>query len=240
MKNKLKYKDIVIADAGFVMNLPDRLDRKENAINVLNHLNITGWEFEDGVRFEDEEWRRYGCTQSYINIFKKAIDNDYDSIIVFEDDIKIANMANLEDVDNIFKQIKTKSRKYDFIALGTRPLHGSKIVKNSEYFGSISNCLCTQSFLYKKKFIKHAYNKLKNYQDNSCEYYKVFIDEFINDSCSHEQIYKIPNKLFRAGITIPMIFTQLASYSDNEKNFMNYEGWIEDSFWSALKNGENK
>lgn len=240
MKSKLKYKDIVIADAGFVMNLPDRPDRRENVINVLNQLEITGWEFEDGVRFETEEWRRYGCTQSYLNIFKKAIDNNYDSIIVFEDDIKIANMINSEQIDKIFKQIKKKSRWYDFIALGTRPLQGSSIVKSSENFGTISNCLCTQAFLYKKKFIKHAYNKLKNYQDHTCEYYKVFIDEFINDSCSHEQIYKRPNKLFRAGITIPMMFTQLASYSDNEKNFMNYEGWIEDSFWAALNKGSNK
>lgn len=236
----LKYKDIVIADAGFVMNLPDRADRRENVIRVLNELHITGWEFEDGVRIEDEEWRKFGCTQSYMNIFKKSIENNYSSIIVFEDDIKIANMINSEQIDDIFTQIKKKSRKYDFIALGTRPLWNSTIKKDSENFGKISNCVCTQSFLYKKNFIKYAYSKLKNFKDNQCEHYKVFIDEFINDCCSHEQIYKKPNKLFRAGITIPMVFTQLASYSDNEKDFMNYEGWIEDSYWSALRNGENQ
>jgi hypothetical protein len=37
-----------------------------------------------------------------------------------------------------------------------------------------------------------------------------------------------------------MIFTQAPSYSDNEQSHMNFEGWIEDSYWAALRNGETE
>jgi hypothetical protein len=119
---KVRYKDIVIADKGYVINLPDRLDRREHVTNLLAELQISGWEFEDGVRFNNPEWRRYGCTQAYINIFKNAIDNNYESIIVFEDDIKKTNMISLEQIDKIFTDWPKQSKNYDFIALGTRPL----------------------------------------------------------------------------------------------------------------------
>jgi hypothetical protein len=237
---KVRYKDIIIADKGFVLNLPDRTDRRDYVLNTLNELNISGWEFEDGVRFDDPEWRRYGCTQAYINMFKKAIDNDYESIIVFEDDIKKTGMISLEQIDEIFKQWPIQSKKYNLIALGTRPFWESKITKDSENFGTLSNCLCTQSFYFNREFINYAYETLSCYNDPTCSHFRVVIDEFISDCCSHEQICKIPNKIFKVGITIPMMFTQSYGYSDNEQTFMNYEGWIEDSYWSALKNGETK
>jgi hypothetical protein len=84
-----------------------------------------------------------------------------------------------------------------------------------------------------------VYENLLGFKDPNHPYFKVVIDEFINDCCSHDDISKIPNKLFKSGITIPMMFTQLQSHSDNEQQFMNFEGWIEDSYWNALKNGEN-
>lgn len=52
MMEKLKgvyYKDKKIADAGYVINLPHRTDRKESVIKLLNELEITGYEFIDGV-----------------------------------------------------------------------------------------------------------------------------------------------------------------------------------------------
>ena len=82
------------------------------------------------------------------------------------------------------------------------------------------------------------YETLKDFNDPNSTHYRVVIDEFISDCTSHDYICKKPNKLFRAGITIPMMFTQQPSYSDNEGDFMNYQGYIEDSYWNALNNGK--
>lgn len=234
----LKYKDKIIADAGYVMNLPERTDRLEHVTNVLEKLEITGWQINTGYRFEDHEWKRYGCTRAYMNIFEDAIKNNYESIFVFEDDIRITDMINDEQINQIFESLPEESENYDFIAFGTRPLWESKVVSKSNTFGTVTNCLCTQCYFYKKDFILYAYETLKDFTDPNSPHYRVVIDEFISDCSSHDYICKKPNKLFRAGITIPMMFTQQPSYSDNEGDFMNYQGYIEDSYWNALNNGK--
>lgn len=238
MKKKLKYKNIKLADAGFVINLTERIDRKENVLKVLDKLKITGWKIEDGVKFEDPFWKKFGCTQTYINIFENAIQNNYESIIVFEDDIKITQMIDEEKIDKIFRNLRKESKKYDLVALGTRPFWESSITPDSEFFGTISKCLCTQAFLYNKEFMEYTLQTLKNYQNPDSPYYRVYIDEFISYNSTSEKNERIPNQHFRLGISIPLVFTQMMSYSDNEGCVMNYEGWIEDSYWSALNNGK--
>jgi GR25 family glycosyltransferase involved in LPS biosynthesis len=236
----LKYKDKKLADAGFIINLPERVDRREEVIKKMEELGITGYEFVDGVKFEEPEWIRYGCTQSFINIFNRAIENNYESIIIFEDDITQTDQITKEEIDKIFEIWEEQIKNYDLIALGTRPLWDSKVIKDSEYFGTITNCLCAHAFFYKKEFIKYIVENLSCFKDESCPYYKVVIDEFISDCCSHNEICKIPNRLFKVGITIPMMFSQKPSYSDNERGFVNFQGWIQDSFYHALINGDTE
>jgi GR25 family glycosyltransferase involved in LPS biosynthesis len=235
----LHYKGKKIADAGFVINLSDRLDRRHNVDSVLRELEFDGYEFFDGFRFFDDEWRRYGCTQTFLNIFETALNSGYESIVIFEDDVKKMNSCSIEQMDKIFQNWELGSENFDVIALGTRPLQGSKIIQKNDYFGKITNSVCAHAFYYKKDFIEYIYNNLKEFKNPESKHYKVYIDEFINDSCSHEIVYKTPNKLFNIGITIPMIFTQGKSYSDNELSDQNYDGWIEDSFWAALNEGKN-
>jgi hypothetical protein len=234
----LYYKDIKIADHGYILSLPEREDRRKETLSVLDELNISGYTFFDGIRIPDENWRVYGCTESYINIFKDAIDNQYESIVVFEDDIKIMNGVSTNTIDEIFSKWHHFSQEYDVIALGTRPQYNSKIIRQDNNFGKISNLLCTQCFLYKNNFIEYAYEKLKCYRDPECSHYRCIIDEFINDCCSHEQVLKYKNDLFNIGITIPMIFTQRESYSDNEGIIHNYDQWMEGCFWAALEKGD--
>jgi hypothetical protein len=238
MKKNLKYKNIKIADAGYVINLPERTDRKESVLNILNKLEITNWELEDGVKFEDPFWKKFGCTKAYLNIFEKALRNGYESIIIFEDDIKITQMIDEDKIDKIFRNLRKESKKYDLVALGTRPFWESSIIKDSDFFGTVSKCLCTQAFLYKRKFMEYAVNCLKDFQNPDSPYYRIFIDEFISYNSTDEKNDRIPNTRFNVGISIPLMFTQMMSYSDNEGCVMNYEGWIEDSYWSALNNGK--
>lgn len=232
------YKGIKIADAGFVINLEKRTDRKEKIIEILDSMGFSGYEFENGFVFDDEFWRRYGCTQTYINIFEKAIKNNYESILIFEDDAKMMHSVTTEQIDKIFKNWDLNRKNYDVIALGTRPLHGAKIYQDSEFFGTLTNALCTQSHYYTKDFMLYTLETLGNFKDPNSSHYRVIIDEFINDCCSHEIIYKTKNKIHRVGITIPMIFTQYASFSDNEKQMMDYDVFIEGCFWDAIGLGK--
>jgi len=161
----LMYNGIKIADAGFVINLSERTDRKKYVDKLLTDMGFTGYIFFNGVKINNETWRIFGCTQAYINLFEIALKENYNNILVFEDDIKIMNTINLAQIDNIFNEFPIQSKIYDVIALGTRPLPGTKIIKETENFGKILTLLSTHSFFYQKKYIKYLYDNLKNYKN---------------------------------------------------------------------------
>ena len=235
-KTGLYYKEIKIADAGYVINLPSRLDRKEKAIQTLSDLNITGYEFIDGVIMDNPEFKKLGCTQTYLNIFKNVLTYGFNNVIVFEDDIKLMNGVNESDLEAIFSNWDNTIKDYDVVALGIKLLKRSKITKNSDTHGSFKEMLCSQALFYHKHFIEHYVSQMKDYLDPSHYLYKCPVDVFLND-CTNER-YRIihsPNhKLFNFGITIPMVFTQTSSYSDNELVPQNYDKIMENNFWKSL------
>lgn len=234
----ITYKGKKIADKGLVINLPHRTDRKESSNELLKSLGFEGYEYIDGVIKEDPWWRRYGAVQAFLNCAKVVLDENLDSLIIFEDDIKVMNHVTEEDFKKVFDKWDNFTEYYDIIALGTRPLPDAKIVKDDENFGTLSNCVCAQAFYFKRPFLEYFYENLKNYEDPNDPYYKVIHDEFINDCCSHEIIYKKRNKLFKVGITIPMLFSQHGGWSDNEWGEYNHDGWIEHCYWQAVEKGK--
>ena len=59
---------------------------------------------------------------------------------------------------------------------------------------------------------------------------------FLNDcsSSTYRFIHNEKHKKFNFGITVPMLFTQGPSFSDNEQKEQDYEDDIEQSFWKSL------
>lgn len=148
-KEGLFYKDIKIADAGYVINLPQRTDRKESVLRLLEGLGFHGFEFVDGVVMENPEFKKLGCTQSYLNIFQRFLKSDHQNVLVFEDDIKLMNGLTSEKLDEIFKNWHETTSRYDVVALGVKLLPRSKVFQNSPTDGSFKEMLCSQSLYYK-------------------------------------------------------------------------------------------
>lgn len=236
----LSFKGKKIADKGLLINLPHRVDRKERSIKLLEELGFEGYDIIKGVLFDDPNWRVYGHVQAYLNCAKIALDEGIESLIIFEDDIKVMSRTKISDFDDVFSKWDFFSNHFDLIGLGTRPLEGSKIFKLDKNFGKVTNLLCTQAFFLKRDFLEYFYNSMKRYDVPGDPYYRVLADEFLNDCCSHEIICKNKNKLFNVGITIPMLFTQRDGYSDNLMCVEKYEEYLESCFWNALELGEKK
>jgi len=233
----LFYKGKKIADKGYIINLPERTDRLESTKKLLSELGFEGYEVFEGIKIDDSEYRKLGCTASYISLFEKVISSSIKDIVVFEDDIKLMNSTSTKDLDKIFDDWDEIKNKYDVVALGTKLLPRTKIVVNGDTHGSFKEMLCTQSFYYKRPIIEHTYEQLKSFMDSSNYLHKCTIDMFLND-CSSEQfrfIHSEKHKKFEFGITIPMIFSQSASYSDNEKREQDYDEIMEKNFFNALK-----
>jgi autotransporter strand-loop-strand O-heptosyltransferase len=234
----LYYKDIKIADHGYVLNLVSRKDRRLKVDSLLKSLHFSGYEFFDGKVIEDIELKKLGCTESELTILENFLSQDYQDIVLFEDDLKLMSGVTEKDLDNIFSNWQETKNNYDIIALGTKLLPRSEIIQNGETHGSFKEMLCTQSFYYKREIAQHVVERLRNYTDPNHYLYKCTIDMFLND-CTND-VYRFrhnpEHKTFNFGITLPMIFIQESDYSDLEQKEENYEYMME----SAFKNSLNK
>ena len=236
-KPGLFYKGKKISDRGFLMNLPERTDRLYDTISLLNELGFYGYEIFHGIKMVDEDLKKLGCTASYLEIFRQVLDSDISDIIVFEDDIKLLNNTNKDDLDRIFSEWDEIKNVYDVVALGTKLLPRTRIQKRGLSHGYFEEMLCTQSLYYKRNIIEHTYNELQNFTNLNHYLYKCTIDMFLND-CSCEKyrfIHSEKHKKFNFGVTLPMIFSQTASFSDNEDKIQDYDDIIEKSFYNALR-----
>lgn len=233
----LFYKGQKIADKGYLLNLPHRSDRLEKSIKLLDELGFTGYEVYEGTVLKNPDHKKLGCTASYMKMFEEILNSNYEDVLVFEDDIKLMKGTTSKDLDNIFSNWSSIKNQYDIVALGTKLLPRSKIELKGDTHGSFEEMLCTQSFYYKRNIIKHIQEQLSGFLNPEHYLYKCTIDMFLND-CSCEKyrfIHSQNHKKFDFGITIPMIFSQTNSFSDNEGEPQSYENEMENSFYNALK-----
>ena len=237
LKPGLYYKGKKIADRGLLLNLPHRTDRLKLSTTLLDDLGFSGYEIFEGVVIHNPEFKKLGCTASYLKMFEEILKSDSSDLIVFEDDIKLMKGTTEDDLDSIFDQWDEIKKEYDVVALGTKLLPRSKIKIKGGRHGSFEEMLCTQSFYYKREIIKHTYDRLKDFLDFNHPFHKCTIDMFLND-CSSERFRFIHNdnhKKFNFGITIPMIFSQTESFSDNEGKQQKYEDEMLTSYNNSLK-----
>lgn len=122
-------------DKIFIINLPRRLDRKEQMIKKLSDANIDNYEFVEGLdgqtpqiinKFEKSKTDyylkhskpypiittgHYGCLLSHINAIKIAKSRNYSNIMILEDDVFFC--------ENFLSQLsQLQIPQYDMIYLG--------------------------------------------------------------------------------------------------------------------------
>lgn len=153
-------------DKIYIINLERCTDRKERIKNQLKLANVTNYEFFNGIvpnidtlntfpnfcktSSEHERLNMLGCLLSHISIMKLAINNNYNNIIVLEDDCQILDNDFLNKAEN---SLKSLSQKYDILYLGAnhkRP--ASKKLNANLYKPTTSNG--TFSYVISKSFMK--------------------------------------------------------------------------------------
>lgn len=101
-------------DKLYYINLDKRKDRLQHLLdNVLPHINIDKMVVErvsavDHTKYNHISQRGAGCSLSHINVWKDAIDKQYDKIIVMEDDFELIYR------DGTFNDIVNQLQSIDF------------------------------------------------------------------------------------------------------------------------------
>jgi glycosyl transferase family 25 len=81
----------------FYINLEHRTDRKEHVTKQLTNLGLQGFERFNAIKMENGA---LGCSMSHLKILQTAVQNNWDHVLIVEDDITFLDLdlfkANFE------------------------------------------------------------------------------------------------------------------------------------------------
>lgn len=125
----MKIRDFV--NKGYYINLDYKTERNEKTRQELENYNLLDFvervsavaAFNETVKCEygSDEWKKCvdGCTQSHLKIIKDAKENNYERILVFEDDIYFYNGGFVPAMDIIEHAIdEIKDKDWEILYLG--------------------------------------------------------------------------------------------------------------------------
>jgi GR25 family glycosyltransferase involved in LPS biosynthesis len=138
-------------DKVYLINLDKRTDRLEQATRQLNQYGIS---FERWRAVEHNNGAE-GLRLTMVNIFNDAITNNYENVLIFEDDIDIIQPDINEIMDKVVMQIP---KGYDIIYLGCQLCTMPKGFVTPNLLNGIINAYATHAAIYSLKVMKVLVN----------------------------------------------------------------------------------
>jgi GR25 family glycosyltransferase involved in LPS biosynthesis len=235
----IKWYGEYLCDAGFLINLKERIDRFDIAKKELIDSGIEGVERFDAVVITEPDFIKYGCTQSHIEIAKIQIENNWEYVLYLEDDIKTeyyySQTIPSETVDR--KKVSTSiindlyQYKPDVLWLGVRPEENTELISNN--LVKTNKTLMSHAYIGSLKYAKFLVDNLL-YTDNQHFSSRLPIDYFISQltekNCWQIEALNNGNIILNNDLKIymstPLIFNQGASFSNIIDKDVDYTIWV--------------
>jgi glycosyl transferase family 25 len=145
-----------------------------------------------------------GCVMSHINVLKNAIENNYENILILEDD------AEWNDFEQGYPTLKKlASNPYDVIMLG-----GSFPSYNSETY-KVNSAQTTTGYLVNKRYMRTL---LSNFEEGL----EQLLIEHKHESFALDMYWKRLQKTDNWFIVQPPLIYQLEGFSDIENKIVDY------------------
>ena len=186
------------------INLEHRNDRRKH---IEEQLSIFPPEKIERFNAVYEPQRGHlGCSKSHIEVLKLAIHNNWNNVLVVEDDMQFNNF------DESYKILKNLgSNPYDVIVLG-----GTALICDTNSY-RLYNCCCTTGYIV----ANHYYSKLlKNFEEGAS-----LLDKNYTKSGSYaiDQYWHSLQRIDNWYCIFPVLCKQISDYSDIEKTHINKE-----------------
>jgi len=212
--DKLNTLDLVYnnIDIVYYINLNYRIDRKDRFLKEMKKINFPENKIK---RFEAIKHDRgeIGCSRSHIEILKEFIKSNNNNCIIFEDDFIFNVEPNI--VKSTLKKIFDNNINYDVIMLSGNIYKYNNT--NYDFINKVNDGQTTSGYLLSKKFAQKLLDnyiegeKLLNSHDRN--YYPIYaIDQYWKKLQPDNNWY----------IFNPILGKQNDSYSDIEKQYVNY------------------
>lgn len=187
------------------INLDHRTDRKESIVNELQKV----FSNDKIIRFDavkDTTHGGIGCTKSHIDVVKMAMEQNWENVLIVEDDMVWKN--NTE--EGFVTLHKLLEQSYDVIVLGGQKLRFDKKDKTR-----LINSLTTTAYVVSR----HYYEILLN---NFEEGLNKFVETKNYHLCAIDQHWNILQRQHNWKGIVPSLCLQTPSYSDIMNKSVHY------------------
>ena len=192
----------------FYINLDTRPDRKAHVERQLQSIGITNAQMFKAIKLDNGA---LGCSMSHLKLMETAKQNNWDHILIVEDDILFLKPDIFVNQMNSFLQ---KQTKFDVLLLGGNNMPPFEQIDDTCV--KVSRCQTTTGYLVKN-----------HYFDTLIHNYRNGIAKLLKEPQNHV-LFAIDKYWFTLQskhdwyLLIPLTVTQREDYSDIEKRATNY------------------
>jgi glycosyl transferase family 25 len=194
----------------YYINLEHRTDRNQHVIEQLTNLGLPKFERFNAIKTQNGA---IGCSMSHLKILQNALDNNYNHVLIMEDDITFLNPEVFKENFNTF--LKNQGNNWDVILFAGNNV--GPYDKIDDVCIKVKQCQTTTGYLVNGHYLKRLVNNVKmgltnllNKPDKKILY---AIDKF----------WFVLQGMDRWFLIVPPTVIQREDYSDIEKRKTNYQ-----------------
>lgn len=206
-------------DRIYCINMAHRTDRWEHCVKNFDKLNVTNYQRIDGQKVQHSFLKKnnnanLGLIKSMMCCFNDCIINNYNNILIFEDDFLPTEYFNNDVIKNTINDVYA-TNDWDMLYLGYRKK--GEIKRYNDNLNRIYGAYTTHAILYNRKYIEYLLNELpqdcwdNNKTKNWIEQHRA-IDVYFSKESNVRKYYCGKFNFF----------TQMPSHSDIANEWVDY------------------
>lgn len=194
----------------FYINLDHRTDRKEHVTGQLANLGLQGFERFNAIKMENGA---VGCSMSHLKILQSAVQNNWDHVLIVEDDITFLDPALFK--ANFETFLQRNGNNWDVILLAGNNMPPYDAI--DDVCIKVKRCQTTTGYLVNGHYIKKLMENVK-----------MGLTQLIHKPASHamyaiDKFWFVLQAVDKWYLIIPPTVVQREDYSDIEKKRINYQ-----------------
>jgi len=199
----------------FYINLESRVDRKNHIEEELKKVNLNGFRI-DAVKIDKANHPIFkysvvrqgaiGCTLSHIKCLEIALENNYNHIMIFEDDAQFIYPELLKDKINIFLET---CKEWDFVFISGNNV--GPYEKVNENYIKVVSCQTTGCYIVNGHYIKTLLDNVK--------------ESLVKQQPLDAHFFSL-QRIHKWYLITPVLCTQRDDYSDIEQCVVSYSNQI--------------
>lgn len=194
----------------FYINLDHRTDRKEHVTNQLTNLGLQGFERFNAIKMENGA---VGCSMSHLKILQSAVQNNWDHVLIVEDDITFLDLELFK--ANFETFLQRNGNNWDVILLAGNNMPPYDTI--DDVCIKVKRCQTTTGYLVNGHYIKKLMENVK-----------MGLTQLIHKPASHamyaiDKFWFVLQAVDKWYLIIPPTVVQREDYSDIEKRQTNYQ-----------------